>query len=90
MPSCPRFTLPHRVNAGRSCPHKKAHKDFLHPSWEVRRVITFSTTLGFGIVPVMHWSILSWEEPEAFAIFIPRVVASYTMMILGAAFYLSR
>jgi hypothetical protein len=71
-------------------PPFQAHKDFFRPSWDLQRLITFSITLGFGIVPVMHWSFLTWDNPDEVALFLPRVVIAYTLMFLGATFYVSR
>ncbi|EGD80407.1 hypothetical protein PTSG_11052 [Salpingoeca rosetta] len=66
------------------------HKDFLSHRWAMKRVLLYACTLGFGLIPVVHWTTLPHDDPEELGVFLPRVLISYALMIIGVAFYISR
>eukprot|EP00045_Choanoeca_perplexa_P009083 m.85827 g.85827 ORF g.85827 m.85827 type:complete len:299 (-) comp14741_c0_seq1:52-948(-) len=67
----------------------QCHPKFLSPHWAFRRVLLFSLTLGFGLVPLSHWATLNYDNQEEIGLFLYRVLVNYFIMLIGMFFYLS-
>eukprot|EP00056_Hartaetosiga_gracilis_P022481 m.30866 g.30866 ORF g.30866 m.30866 type:complete len:294 (+) comp9669_c0_seq3:98-979(+) len=66
------------------------HRDFLSHKWATLRIVLYAFTLGFGIVPLTHWSLLDHDDVEEVHLFVPKVLISYVLMAIGLFFYLSK
>eukprot|EP00055_Hartaetosiga_balthica_P006986 m.23385 g.23385 ORF g.23385 m.23385 type:complete len:294 (-) comp5540_c0_seq2:131-1012(-) len=68
----------------------QSNGNFLSQKWAARRIVLYTITLGFGIVPLTHWSFLDHQDLEEVHLFVPKVLISYVLMAIGLFFYLSR
>eukprot|EP00730_Choanoeca_flexa_P015478 TRINITY_DN7114_c0_g1_i2.p1 TRINITY_DN7114_c0_g1~~TRINITY_DN7114_c0_g1_i2.p1 ORF type:complete len:294 (+),score=47.30 TRINITY_DN7114_c0_g1_i2:85-966(+) len=67
----------------------QCHPKFLSPHWALRRVLLFSLTLGFGLVPLSHWASINYDNQDEISLFVPKVMGCYLFMAIGVSFYLS-
>lgn len=65
------------------------HPEWSLPRWRLRRIITYFFVLAFGVVPVMHWTVMHMHNSVEVSLFLYRVVMAYLLALIGFIFYIS-
>lgn len=63
--------------------------EFHSDRWSTRRHFVYGAVVLFGLVPTMHWALIT-RDPAEVRLFLPMVGTVYALFGAGALFYLSR
>ncbi|CAH1794523.1 unnamed protein product [Owenia fusiformis] len=67
------------------------HPHFFHHSWARTRILLYCSLVGYGIIPTVHWVLLSGGlHTELVKLFLPKVTVMYILGVIAFVFYLSK